>query len=270
MSWVAISRPWFWLYLAGPYLVGYAASTSISGYANPAFWVFLAYFLFPANLLLYGVNDLYDTDTDEHNPKKGGAEHALTDDEHSPLFIATLVLTGASFIGAAMIPAIAGLFLTGFVVLAWAYSAPPLRLKARPVFDSASNILYILPGLTGFYLNTGSTPSVLVLIAVALWAIAMHLYSAIPDIEADRQAGLRTTAVVLGEQRSLAVCLGLWTAFTVLLTAYDPWLIITAVYPVLCAAAMIHGKIATQYWWYPYINAAFGFTAYWYVTLPLL
>ena len=270
MTWLSISRPWFWLYLAGPYLVGFAASAQIASYTNPLFWVFLLYFLFPANLLLYGVNDVFDQDTDAANPKKGDEEHLLSSDQTQPLFLAVLGISVASLFGFLVLPFAAGVALITFLLFAWAYSTPPVRLKARAFLDSASNVLYVLPGLVGYYLNTAAPPSALVLIGAAAWTMAMHLYSAIPDIEADRQAGLNTTAVVLGERRSLLLCLGLWTAFTAVLTIFDSWLLVSAVYPLLCAAALVHGRITDQYWYYPYINAVFGFAAYWYVTLPIL
>lgn len=44
------------------------------------------------------------------------------------------------------------------------------------------------------------------LIASWFWVIAMHCYSAIPDIQPDRQAGLNTTAVYLGKNKSLIYC----------------------------------------------------------------
>jgi len=37
--------------------------------------------------------------------------------------------------------------------------------------------------------------------------MAMHAYSAIPDIAADKQAKLHTTATVLGKNRTLLYCL---------------------------------------------------------------
>ena len=76
---LSISRPRFWHYLIGPRLIGYTASLSHLGDFGQQrwFWVFLVYFSFPANLLVYGVNDISDGDTDQHNPKKKGYESML-------------------------------------------------------------------------------------------------------------------------------------------------------------------------------------------------
>ena len=35
---------------------------------------FVVYFLIPANILIYGINDIFDYDTDKLNPKKGTYE----------------------------------------------------------------------------------------------------------------------------------------------------------------------------------------------------
>ncbi len=39
-----------------------------------------------------------------------------------------------------------------------------------------------------------------------LWSFAMHAYSAVPDIQADKEAGIATGATLLGKQGILAVC----------------------------------------------------------------
>ena len=68
---ISISRPRFWSYLAGPWAVGMvSAANSIYDFQNILFWLGLLFFLWPANFLLYGINDYTDRDTDKFNPKK--------------------------------------------------------------------------------------------------------------------------------------------------------------------------------------------------------
>ena len=79
---VEISRPRFWLYLAGTYLVGYAfGAENIYSLQNFNFIIHFLFFLIPANIFLYGINDIYDEDTDQFNQKKGTYEHKLQMDE---------------------------------------------------------------------------------------------------------------------------------------------------------------------------------------------
>jgi len=70
-----LSRPRFWLYLAGPVLVGLSfGADAIADLAAPLSLALVAYFLLPANVFLYGVNDVFDADVDRENPKKDEKE----------------------------------------------------------------------------------------------------------------------------------------------------------------------------------------------------
>ena len=71
---VAISRPLFWFNTAVPYVWGWF----LSGRSLDAPTLLLiAYFSFPFNLLLHGVNDIFDYETDLRNTRKDSAEGAL-------------------------------------------------------------------------------------------------------------------------------------------------------------------------------------------------
>ena len=68
---ISISRPRFWSYLAGPWAVGMvSAANSIYDFQNILFWLGLLFFLWPANFLLYGINDYTDRDTVNLTPRK--------------------------------------------------------------------------------------------------------------------------------------------------------------------------------------------------------
>jgi 4-hydroxybenzoate polyprenyltransferase len=51
------------------------------------YWMFLFYFLIPANILIYGVNDMFDYETDKLNPKKGTYEALVTPEKNKMLWI---------------------------------------------------------------------------------------------------------------------------------------------------------------------------------------
>lgn len=208
---LVISRPRFWLYLAGPALVGLAASENIwNALSHWQIVLFLLAWTLPANLFLYGVNDLADADTDAENPKKSEYEHRLKKSEQKPLVIAICASMLLLAISAFLVGSLGAMAWTAvFLILGVSYSLPPQRFKAVAFADSASNILYVAAGfaMAG---AVGLSIPVIVIIAAWAWAAAMHLFSAIPDITPDTQAGLRTTAVVLGRQDSLLLCLALW------------------------------------------------------------
>jgi 4-hydroxybenzoate polyprenyltransferase len=256
-----MSRPRFWLYLAGPVVVGvvYAADSPVEFFLLPAVIAFL-YFLVPANLFLYGVNDVFDADVDEHNPKKDedGREVRYEGDGVVVMFVYL-----ATAMGIFLVPFLPreGIYaLVGFYALGTQYSAPPLRLKTTPLFDSLSNGLYVLPGVVAYAAVAGTLPPLLAVAGGWLWTMAMHTFSAIPDIEPDRKAGIRTTATALGERGALAYCAGTWLAAAAVMALLHPFLgAIFAGYPVFVGGIRAADvDIDRAYWWFPVVNTLAG------------
>lgn len=257
-----LSRPLFWVYLAGPYLIGYSAFANSRGdFFRLDFWYSLFFFLIPANIIIYGVNDLYDQDTDRYNSKKEHHETKVTDSNKSIYTNAIMISFVASLPLFLYLPLFAKILLIVFLFLGIGYSTPPIRFKAKPFVDSLSNILYAFPAFIATYQLTSDGLSIPIFIAVACWTAAMHLFSAIPDIRADSEAKLRTTAVVLGRRTSLLVCLGLWSVTALLAFIYSPWLIIFLVYPFIPYLVLTNPRatLETVYWAFPKVNLLVGF-----------
>ncbi|WP_425603038.1 prenyltransferase [Halosolutus gelatinilyticus] len=256
---LALSRPRFWLYLAGPVLVGVAyAADSVGDLFAPAAILLFAYFLLPANVFLYGINDVFDREIDAANPKKEEREARYRGQRSVPVAVAICALLPLLVLPA--IPAPAWPWLAAFLVLGAAYSAPPVRFKTRPPLDSVSNGLYITPGAAAFAAVAGAQPPPLAIAGGWLWAMGMHTFSAIPDIDPDRETGIRTTATVLGERRTYAYCGACWLASAAAFGALDYRLgALMLVYPVLVAAiAAANVAVDRAYWWFPAINAVVG------------
>jgi len=255
-----LSRPRFWFYLAGPVLVGlvYAAASPESLLSPTSFGLFL-YFLVPANLFLYGVNDYFDASIDEKNPKKEEKEVRYTDD---PAVATAVILSGAA--GFALLSFLsfdAAVWLGVFYALAVGYSAPPTRFKTVPFADSVSNGLYIVPGVVAFL--TLSPPEALPPLAVAgawLWSMGMHTFSAVPDIEPDRSAGVETTATFLGERAGLGYCGVVWLASAAVFAPVSPpFAVLLLVYPALVATvAYTDVSVSRAYWYFPLVNTGVG------------
>lgn len=256
-----LSRPRFWLYLAGPVIVGVVYGAAGPGeVVQPITVALFAYFLLPANLFLYGVNDIFDADIDALNPKKAedGREVQYTGSRAVAAVVASATLLGAAFVP--FLPRTALLPFAGFYLLGVAYSAPPLRFKTTPFLDSLSNGLYVLPALVSYATLTGSFPPAVAVAGGWIWAMGMHTFSAIPDIEPDRAAGIHTTATLLGERRTLAYCGACWLAAAGLMTWLHPFLGgVFAVY-LLFVAGIVAGSVAVSraYWWFPVVNTLAG------------
>ncbi len=264
-SLLQISRPRFWLYLAGPYLVGYTFGTqTINGFHDPYFIIHFFYFLIPANILLYGINDFFDYDTDQFNNKKGSIEHNLIPKEKNNLVGILLICLALSFfLLAIQIKNEVQLLISFFLFLNYFYSAPPLRFKSRPIIDFCSNILYGLPALVGYYQSTNNFPSLFIMIAIFCWTSAMHLFSAIPDISPDKKANLNTSAVMFGKTNSLVICLIFWLITSgVMIYSYPHYIsLISLIYPIIPLILLLNNRtnINKIYWYFPYINAFCGF-----------
>ncbi|MDF9744193.1 prenyltransferase [Natrinema salsiterrestre] len=256
---LTLSRPRFWLYLAGPVVVGVAyAAASVEDLFSPTVIGLFAYFLLPANVFLYGINDIYDREIDAANPKKETKEARYRGQGYVPAAVglcAALPIPLVPLVGTAAVP-----WLVAFLVLGAAYSAPPARFKTTPLLDSVSNGLYITPGAAAYAAVAGSQPPLLAIAGGWLWAMGMHTFSAIPDIEPDRETGTRTTATVLGERRTYAYCGACWLASAAAFGALDVRLgALMLVYPALVAAiATASVAVDRAYWWFPAINTVVG------------
>ncbi|MFC7140059.1 prenyltransferase [Halosimplex aquaticum] len=254
-----VSRPRFWLYLAGPAAVGAVFATrDTAELFTPLTVALTVYFLVPANVFLYGVNDIFDADVDAENPKKGDKEVRYRGDRG---VLAAVLASGAlalAFLPA--LPAEAVVAMLAFLALATEYSAPPLRFKTTPFLDSVSNGLYVLPGVVAYATVAGRFPPALAVAGAWLWTMAMHTFSAIPDIEPDRAAGIETTATVLGERRTYAYCCLVWALSAAVFALVHPfWGGLLAVYPLFTAAvALTDVSVDRAYWWFPVLNTAVG------------
>ena len=269
-----VSRPRFWIYIFGPYLIGLVAAVdNRNELASLLFLLLGLYFLYPANLLIYGVNDIFDYETDRLNEKKADYETMVTPDRRSGLWLA-IFLTNFAFVDIlrfGSIPVItSGLAFLFFSIF---YSAPPIRAKTKPFLDSAFNILYVMPGVFSFSLVTGTFPPALLVIAGGLWTAAMHAFSAIPDIEADREAKLSTIATTLGPTGTHLFCLSAYIGAGLLSYEYLSYfsIIVAAVYAAMMLVSMLTGSRAgvfRVYRVFPLVNALVGFVLFWYIAIP--
>ena len=163
----------------------------------------------PFNLLIYGINDIFDQETDNINSRKGGFGGAKIDPREVPWIAWGVVALNAPFL--IFFPLNysieANLWIWAYSLTFLLYSAPPARFKGRPFLDSISNADYAFP-LAIVPLALGEEPLWLAVFALMAWSLAKHTYDAIQDIEEDDFVGIKTTAVYLGAQKSL-----LWVGF---------------------------------------------------------
>jgi len=204
---ITLSRPVLWINTVGPAWVGMWITGSL--WQN-SFLPLLLWLTLPFNLLVYGVNDISDLDTDALNDRKGGWEGGRISKEDIPGLLTWVVAVNLPFLVyfAVTYPRNAIIAIAVYTVVFVLYSLPP-RLKSRPVLDSVSNAAYALPlVIVPLAMNEEIIwPAVYGLMA---WSIAKHCFDSIQDIEQDSRAGLKTTAVVFGKSRAVVFCGVFW------------------------------------------------------------
>jgi 4-hydroxybenzoate polyprenyltransferase len=203
-----------WINTVGPATVGmWLAGDLWRWEALPV----LLWLTLPFNLLIYGVNDVFDQETDAKNPRKGTLEGARIAPNEVRLIAWGVVLLNAPFL-LYFVPALppgASLWMALYALVFVGYSAPPPRFKARPYLDSLSNAAYAFP-LVFVPLALGEAPVWPAALGLMAWSAAKHTFDAVQDIDEDREAGIATTAVKLGPWGVVLWSGSLWAISTVL------------------------------------------------------
>ena len=159
------------------------------------------------------------------------------------VLIATLVLVFGVRTGYLTLPLISFAWL-----LAWFYSAPPLKLHSTGLGEFTTAFLVpVLTPLVGFYLQTGLVASLPLMATVPLAAFqfAFLLVIEFPDAESDRLFGKRTLVVRLGSASAVRMHnLALLFAYVSL-----PGLILAGLPPVVAGAFLPGLPLASWQIW---------------------
>ena len=216
---LAASRPISWVNTAFPFGLAYLL---VVGGLDWLFWVGVVFFLIPYNIAMYGINDVFDYESDIRNPRKGGVEGAvLPTSMHAPLLWAA-ALTTLPFL---VVMYASGTWQSAFwLILSMtavvAYSAPPMRFKERPVLDSATSAAhFVTPAIVGATIRVGELP-VYFWVAVGaffLWGMASHALGAVQDVKADREGDLSSIATAFGARSTTRLAAGAYLVAALLL-----------------------------------------------------
>ena len=238
------SRPISWINTAFPFGAAYFLA---SGEIDARLIVGTLFFLIPYNLLMYGVNDVFDYPSDLRNPRKGGIEGGLLEPKyHRP----TLLISFGLAIPFTIYLLLAGNLLSGLVLLAVlflvvAYSLGGLRFKEIPFLDSFTSAMHFV-GPMLFALTLTETRFDLrvwlVTLSFTLWGMASHAFGAVQDIRADREAGIASIATVLGAKATVRI------AFVMYLVAGVTTLFLGDRYPQAALAALPYLFVVGREW----------------------
>jgi 1,4-dihydroxy-2-naphthoate octaprenyltransferase len=217
-------------------------------------------------------NDYFDLAADRANRTPtnwSGGSRVLADNRLPPraALVAALGLAGIALLagcvltfgvgtGALTLPLI-GLAL----VLAWCYSAPPIRLHSRGVGELTSAILVTgLVPVVGYYLQAGQLdpPLFQAIFPLACLQFCMLLSVEFPDVDSDRETGKRNLVVRLGAERASWLYIGVLTlpyaSMPLLWMAHLPTLVALVIYLMFPLAVYLlrragHGDYADPARW---------------------
>lgn len=149
------------------------------------------------------INNIEDAADDARDPEKGKrnviSSGALNRWEGYVIAALTLLVAFLLFAASGSWTLVTG---TVTLILSYFYSAPPLRLKARPITDVVTHAL-MLSGLLMMsgYFAYDHDPQItwLVILAAILFSAYGQFYNQVDDYDVDKESGLNNTVVLLGK-----------------------------------------------------------------------
>ena len=221
------SRPISWVNTAYPF----AAVALLTG-GLPVWLVVLGtvFFLIPYNLLMYGVNDVFDYESDLRNPRKGGVEGSVVDTSVRRSVLLWSCLLPVPFVvvlaawGAVTLNwwSLAVLAISLFAVVAYSWAG--LRFKERPFLDAATSSTHFVSPAVYAAVLAGAEPTVGLVALLAgffLWGMASQMFGAVQDVVPDREGGLASVATVLGARPTVWLAAGLYAGAGLLMLPTD-------------------------------------------------
>ncbi len=227
---VRASRPVSWINTAFPFAAAYVM---VERTVDPRLLVGTAFFLIPYNLLMYGVNDVFDYESDLHNPRKGGIEGDVVRDRAAARRVHRGILWASAI---TVVPPLAWLLTQGSMASAvslvaviagvLAYSVPVLRFKERPFLDSLTSALHFAGPLLYALVLTGAQLTARqvwpIWAALIAWGMASHAFGAVQDVRADREGGIASVGTVMGARVTTWFALAMYAVASTMLLVL-PW-----------------------------------------------
>jgi lycopene elongase/hydratase (dihydrobisanhydrobacterioruberin-forming) len=239
---VQVSRPILWPVLPLVYYLGlHAARAPLSTVAI----VQMLLLTLPANLLGCGLNDIYDYDSDRRSERRRRIWGAVVaESDRAFVWWACMAMAFVLVVGAAFTHNVWNVAATcGFIVAAWAYSVPPVRLKERPPLDALVNGLgfFLFPFAMGYSLGADPMAMPLKYYLLALSVCGIHALATAADFDADLAAGHRTLAVAFGRRAAAAFALA---TFVLALAIGDYYGLAVRIYLAVGALAALAATLA--------------------------
>lgn len=166
-----------------------------------------------AMVFAFMINDVIDAPDDARNPVKTQSnvisQGLLSVREAGLVCVTVFVSSAILFAQGGLWSLIVGLTT---LILSFLYSAPVVRLKARPIVDVLSHVLMLsaLLLISGYVVyDTTISTGWWVIFGVSFASAYGQFYNQVDDFEIDKVAGLNNTAMLLGRAntvRAMTIC----------------------------------------------------------------
>ena len=220
---IIASRPFWWINTAAPFFVGYLSVTR--AFSWPII-IGTFYFMFPYNLAMYGINDIFDYESDIKNPRKTGIDGSVLAKSKHPWLWFWVAVTNLPFLAYFFLNGSCGanVWLLVMIFMVLAYSIKWLRFKEIPFLDSATSAFhYTSPFLFGIFFADGLNLWIPAFITFYIWVMANHAFGAIQDITPDREGGIDSVATVFGAAKTIIFVLFGYTIAAILPVIFYGW-----------------------------------------------
>jgi 4-hydroxybenzoate polyprenyltransferase len=217
-----VSRPISWPNTAYPFAAAYLIA---GGQLDITFWLGVVYFLGPYNLLMYGINDVFDYESDIKNPRKGGIEGMREQKAFHPTIVRAAIISNVPFVIYFLLIGdwISRIIFALVVFFVLAYSVAFLRFKERAGLDAMTSSLHFVgPMLFGLSLTQFTPQAWPYIIAFFLWGMASQAFGAVQDILPDRAGDIRSIATLFGARWTVRFAVILYSVAALILL-FQPW-----------------------------------------------
>ena len=214
-----VSRPISWINTAYPFAATYLV---LGGGLDPLFFIGTLFFFIPYNLLMYGINDVFDYESDIVNPRKNSIEGAVEAKSFHPTILWAAALTTLPFgIAIILLSSVqAAAIFVGVLFFVVAYSLKWLRFKEKPFLDSITSSIHFAGPMVFAIAATGFNPAAWPFaLALFLWGIASHAFGAVQDVVPDREGNLSSVATIIGARATVWLSIVLYAAAVIAVAA---------------------------------------------------
>lgn len=203
---------------AYPFAVTYLV---LGGGFDPLFFIGTLFFLIPYNLAMYGINDVFDYESDIRNPRKNSIEGAVEAKQFHPTIMWATALTSIPFVVAMLLLGSwqANVVLLSVLFFVVAYSLKGLRFKEIAFLDSITSSLHFVgPMIYAIAVLSFKPEAWPFALALFLWGLASHAFGAVQDVIPDREGKLHSIATVIGARATVWFSAVLYLAASIVIS----------------------------------------------------